>query len=28
MNLIVAAEKVFVEQLGITYGENQNEWNQ
>lgn len=25
MNLIVAAEKVFVEQLGITYGENQNE---
>lgn len=25
MNLIIAAEKIFVEQLGITYGENQNE---
>lgn len=25
MNLIIAAEKIFVEQLGITYGDNQNE---
>ena len=25
MNLIIGAEKIFVEQLGITYGENQNE---
>ncbi len=25
MNLIIAAEKIFVEKLGITYGENQNE---
>ena len=25
MNLITRAEKVFVEKLGITYGENQNE---